>query len=164
MSALKNITRWVADPGVGLDLVRFYLGVGLFVRGALFIAEPEVLLSYMNHSNDWFVPLALSHYVVMAHLCGGVMLALGLRTRLAALAQVPPLLGAVFSVHFADGLLSAGQSLEFAALVLFLLVTFSVFGSGKYSLDHALDVAEPYEAERHGELGAAHAMTGRRAH
>jgi len=162
MSALKNVSRLVADPAVGLDLVRFYLGVGLFVRGALFVAHPDVLLSYMNHSKHWFVPLAVSHYVVLAHLCGGMMLALGLRTRLAALAQVPPLLGAVFSVHFADGLLSAGQSLEFAALVLFLLFTFAVFGSGKYSLDHALDEAEARENRGHQQLGDAHVVTAHR--
>lgn len=140
MTHLKNMLRLVKeDPSVGLDLVRFYLGVGLFVRGALFVAHPEVLLNYMNHSNRWFLPLAVSHYVVLAHLCGGLMLALGLRTRLAALVQVPPLLGAVFSVHFAEGLMSAGQSLEFAALVLFLLCVFSAFGSGRYSLDQVVD-------------------------
>lgn len=48
MTSLKNLARLVADPSVALDLVRFYLGVGLFVRGALFVAQPEVLLSYMG--------------------------------------------------------------------------------------------------------------------
>jgi putative oxidoreductase len=161
MISLKNITRLVSDPSAALDLVRFYLGVGLFVRGALFIAHPEVLLKYMNHSDRWFVPLALSHYVVMAHLCGGVLLALGLRTRLAALVQVPPLIGAVFSVHYAEGLMSAGQSLEFAALVLFLLVVFSAFGSGRYSLDHVLDSDDV--KQRESGLAPHHPLT-RRAH
>ena len=141
------------NPGRGLDLVRFYLGIGLFARGALFVSHPEVLLSYMEQTNRWVVPLAVSHYVVMAHMCGGVMLALGLLTRWAALAQVPPLLGAVFYVHYGEGLLSAGQSLEFAALVLFLLAVFSVTGAGDWSLDHVLEerreAAEEDEEEAH---------------
>lgn len=163
MTRLKNLMRLVADPSAGLDLVRFYLGVGLFVRGALFIARPEVLLSYMNHSNRWFIPLAVSHYVVMAHLCGGVLLALGLRTRLAAWVQVPPLVGAVFSVHSSEGLMSAGQSLEFAALVLFLLMVFGTFGAGRYSLDHVLDAGEPEKDDAHPELSEGHSLASRRA-
>lgn len=160
---LKNLKGWIADPSVALDLVRFYLGIGLFVRGALFISRPEVLLSYMNHSNRWFLPLAVSHYVVLAHLCGGLLLALGLRTRLVALVQVPPLLGAVFSVHYAEGLMSAGQSLEFAALVLFLLLVLGVFGAGRYSLDHLLDAAADREAESQSRLTLDH-RAARRAH
>jgi uncharacterized membrane protein YphA (DoxX/SURF4 family) len=101
----------------------------------LFIGQPEVLLDFLKRSHSWFVPLALSQYVVAAHLCGGILLALGLGTRLAAAVQIPPLLGAVLFVHIGEGLLTAGQSLEFAALVLAMLSAFAVFGSGRLSLD-----------------------------
>lgn len=126
---------WWKDPSVGLDVIRIYLGVGLMVRGALFISRPDVLIDFLNRSNSWFVPLAISQYVVAAHLCGGILLALGLGTRLAAVVQIPPLLGAVLTVHLGEGLLSAGQSLEFAALVLAMLGVFSIFGSGRVSLE-----------------------------
>ncbi len=127
--------QWWRDPSVGLDVIRIYLGVGLMVRGALFVSRPEVLIDFLKHSNSWFIPLAVSQYVVAAHLCGGILLALGLGTRLAAAVQIPPLLGAVLFVHLHDGLLTAGQSLEFAALVLSMLGAFTVFGSGRLSLD-----------------------------
>lgn len=126
---------WWKDPSVGLDVIRIYLGVGLMVRGALFISRPDVLIDFLNRSNSWFVPLAISQYVVAAHLCGGILLALGLGTRLAAVVQIPPLLGAVLTVHLGEGLLSAGQSLEFAALVLAMLGVFSIFGAGRVSVD-----------------------------
>lgn len=129
---------WWQDPSLGLDVVRVYLGVGLMVRGALFIGRPEVLLEFLKRTDSWFLPLAVSQYVIAAHLCGGILLALGLGTRLAAALQVPPLIGAVLLVHLGEGLLSAGQSLEFAALVLAMLTAFSVFGSGRLSLDHWL--------------------------
>jgi uncharacterized membrane protein YphA (DoxX/SURF4 family) len=143
--ATESKKAWWQDPSVGLDLIRIYLGVGLMVRGALFISRPEVLLDFLKRSHSWFVPLALSQYVVAAHLCGGILLALGLGTRLAAAAQIPPLLGAVLFVHIGEGLLTAGQSLEFAALVLAMLGAFSVFGSGRLSLDSWL-------AKRNAEL------------
>jgi uncharacterized membrane protein YphA (DoxX/SURF4 family) len=49
--------------------------------------------------------------------------------------QIPVLTGAVLLVHWQDGLLSANQSLEFSALVLFLLVLVCAFGGGRWSLD-----------------------------
>lgn len=126
---------WWQDPSVGLDLIRIYLGLGLMVRGALFISQPEVLMDFLKRTHMWFIPLAVSQYVVAAHLCGGILLALGLGTRLAAAVQIPPLIGAVLFVHIGEGLLTAGQSLEFATLVLLMLTAFSVFGSGRLSLD-----------------------------
>lgn len=126
---------WWRDPSVGLDVIPIYLGVGLMVRGGLFIGNPDVLVEFLRRSNHWFVPLAAAQYVVAAHLCGGILLALGLGTRLAAAVQIPPLVGAVLFVHIGEGLLTAGQSLEFAALVLAMLSVFSVFGAGRLSLD-----------------------------
>ena len=135
--ATDSNRAWWKDASLGLDLVRIYLGVGLMVRGALFISQPEVLVSFLKQTNMWFIPLAVSQYVVAAHLCGGILLALGLGTRLAAAVQVPPLLGAVLFVHLREGLLHGG-ALEFAGLVLTLLTAFTVFGAGRVSLDHWL--------------------------
>jgi len=133
--ATESNKKWWQDPSVGLDVIRIYLGIGLMVRGALFISHPEALMEFLKRTHSWFVPLAVSQYVVAAHLCGGILLALGLGTRLAAAVQIPPLLGAVLFVHAHEGLLTAGQSLEFAALVLAMLSAFTVFGAGRVSLD-----------------------------
>jgi uncharacterized membrane protein YphA (DoxX/SURF4 family) len=119
----------------GLDLLRIYLGVGLLVRGALFIAKPDVLLSMIASSGDWFWPAAIAHYVAAVHIAGGFMLAIGAYTRLAAAVQVPVLAGAVFFTHWGEGLLGRAQALEFAGLVLFMLLVFVAFGAGPLSVD-----------------------------
>ncbi len=80
----------------------------------------------------------LVHYITIAHLVGGLMLAAKLFTRLAALVQIPILIGAVFFVHIEEGLFAPGQSLKLAALVLFLLILVAVFGPGHFSLDYVL--------------------------
>jgi uncharacterized membrane protein YphA (DoxX/SURF4 family) len=134
-TSIESKQPWWRDPSIGLDVIRIYLGVGLMVRGALFISNPDVLIHFLRQSSSWFIPLAVSQYVVAAHLCGGILLALGLGTRVAAAVQIPPLIGAVLFVHIGEGLLTAGQSLEFAALVLAMLSAFTVFGAGKVSLD-----------------------------
>ncbi len=42
----------------------------------------------------------------------------------------------MFFVHRRDELFALGQSLEFSALVLFLLCVFTIAGAGKLSLDY----------------------------
>jgi uncharacterized membrane protein YphA (DoxX/SURF4 family) len=56
------------------------------------------------------------------------------------------LLGAVFLVHWGDGLLREGQSLELAGLVLAMLVAYTVFGAGPLSLDHRARAQQRLEA------------------
>lgn len=141
----KPIETWNAvtsEPSFGYDLIRMFLGVALFVRGAMFIANPESLSAFTRQTGDWFFPLALGHYVGMAHIGGGIMLALGIGTRIAAVIQMPILLGAVFVVHWDEGLLAQGQSLELSGLVLVLLAVYAVFGGGPLSMDQRLSTAE----------------------
>ncbi len=124
-----------------LDCVRIYLGLGLFARGLLLITNTSTgyfvdMLQRSGH--NWLMTGAMLHYVMLAHFVGGGLLAVGFFTRIAALVQIPILAGAVFVVHRSDGLFAMGQSLEFSALVLFLLVIFLVSGAGRLSVDYSV--------------------------
>jgi uncharacterized membrane protein YphA (DoxX/SURF4 family) len=132
---LSRVAAWTSTHrDVALDVLRVYLGLGLFIRGALVIDNPRLLGNYMS-GVDWFWPLLVSHYVAVAHLGGGLLLMFGLVTRIAAAMQVPALVGAVFIVHLREGLMAQSQSLELSVLVLFMLLVFTVFGAGRLSLD-----------------------------
>lgn len=136
---IETLEQWLASHrAVAWDVLRAYLGVALFVRGILFVSHPGLLAAYMSRTGPWFWQMAISHYVGIAHLGGGILLTVGFVTRWAALAQIPALLGAVFLVHLREGLMAAGQSLELSTLVLALLILFAVFGAGKYSVDRRL--------------------------
>ncbi len=124
-----------AQRDLVLDALRVYLGTGLFFRGLALLMTEGGLQQLLGATEPGLGLTGLSVYVIAAHLVGGALLAVGLYTRLAALVQLPVLVGAVFLVHWRDGLLSADQSLEFSALVLFLLLLVSTFGSGRWSLD-----------------------------
>ena len=147
MNTLEHIQHQVdTHKERAFDLLRIYLGLGLFIRGVLFIADSSAYAELISGSSTpTFESAALMHYVALAHIGGGILLALGLLTRLAALIQIPILAGAVFFVHLPEGLTSADQSLEFAALVLVLLVLVFVYGSGKWSVDYYLLTQEEPE-------------------
>lgn len=122
-----------------LDCIRIYLGLALLARGLLMITNtsaPFIVDLMQRGGQSWLTSGILLHYVMIAHFVGGILLTVGLLTRIAALAQIPILLGAVFFVHRQDGLFALGQSLELSALVLFLLVMFALSGAGKLSLDY----------------------------
>jgi uncharacterized membrane protein YphA (DoxX/SURF4 family) len=140
-----------------LDLIRIYLGTGLFVKGIYLITHRDFLAQTLEQSGSlWFAPAAIAHYIFPAHILGGILLALGLLTRAAALVQIPILAGAVFYVYLPRAaLLEARENLEFSALVLFLLVVFSIYGSGRYSLDYYL--SRKLEAKPQSEPAASSA-------
>ena len=149
MEPLARWTTWCnAHRAEAFDLVRVYLGLGLFVRGLLFLTNSEAYFALMPEAGPGFlVSGTLLHYVALAHLGGGVLLTVGLLTRIAALVQVPILLGAVIFVHGTEGLLGGDQSFELAAMVLFLLVLFMLWGSGPWSLDAVLARQAEHEQE-----------------
>lgn len=128
---IETIHRLNEHAAHGYALIRIYLGVALFVRGFIMLANPTSITSIPG-AQDYYMAYS---YVIVGHLVGGLLLAIGLYGRMAALIQIPILFGAVFFIHLRQGLMVAGQSLELAALVLLLLAVFVVFGSGKLSVD-----------------------------
>ena len=141
MQRLNAFASWAKSRReLWLDCVRIYLGLGLLARGLLLITNTSTgyMIDLLQRTNQpWLLTGAMLHYVMLAHFAGGVLLTLGFLTRIAALVQIPILAGAVFLVHRKDGLFAMGQSLEFSALVLFLLVVIFVSGAGKLSVDYA---------------------------
>ena len=148
---LNQCKSWLhSHPDVMMDLVRIYLGVALFFKGIYFMANRDALLQIMEKAVSWSIaPAAIAHYIVPAHLVGGVLLALGLLTRYAAVAQIPILIGAVFYVHLPESTLMSvepRQNLELSALVLFLTCLVCLHGSGRFSVDHLITKGQPQDA------------------
>ena len=138
---MQNPVPWLeARRHLCFEVLRIYLGVGLFIKGVLFASDPNSLSGWVR--DGWLdASIAmLAHYIVLSHLVGGLMLAAGLLTRVAAAVNVPILLGAVLFVHQKDGLFTRTQGLEFTLFVLFTLVLMVWHGSGKWSLDYVLFV------------------------
>lgn len=141
MNTLHHIEKWGdAHHPKWLDFIRMLLGLFLFLKGIEFINHMETLTALMAKSS-FLGSLSLgllAHYVVFAHLLGGAMIAVGLLTRLAALVQIPILLGAVLFVNSSAGILAPHHELWLSILVLVLLIAFLVGGSGPISMDEQM--------------------------
>ena len=146
MEKLRQFIGWAdTHPKVWLDCVRIYLGLGLFIRGLFIITNTraefiQALIQRLEY--PWLITAGILHYVALAHLIGGLMLIVGLLTRIAAWVQIPILVGALL-IHRSDGLMTMGQSLELSALVLFLLITFALAGAGPLSVDNGMPKLKP---------------------
>ena len=76
----QEMRAQLARPEFGFDLLRVYLGLGLVIRGALFAGEPALLERFIDNST-WLFPMLLAHALVLSHIVGGLMLAVGCCTR-----------------------------------------------------------------------------------
>lgn len=139
MEELERLRRWLdAHRELWLDLLRVYFGFALFAKGVAFALEGNTLFDTVQSANIGFGDGMIAHYVIVAHIGGGLFLGIGLLTRLMAAVQIPILAGAVLLVHRKEGLFTAQMTLEFTILVLMLLVLFTAAGAGRLSVDHWL--------------------------
>ncbi len=148
--AFHRFKGWAkTHADIFLDLTRVYLGIGLLVKGFFFLAHGDYLMKLVQDAGDLFIaPATIAHYVIPVHIVGGALLAAGLMTRIAALAQIPILIGAMFWLHLPKMLaVEPRQNLEFSALVLFLMVLILIFGAGRWSMDHFLSRRTPDELQ-----------------
>ncbi len=135
------------NPDLWLDVLRIYVGIALFIKGVVSLRNAVGLATLMHTSHVPFAGMALAELASLAHVAGGLMLAYGIFTRVGAAIQIPNLLSAVLFVHLREGLFTQAQTLEFALLVLFLLVVFALSGAGPWSVDYHFRARRPLRTE-----------------
>ncbi len=144
MELLDDLKRWLdGHRHLAMDLVRIYLGIGLMVMGVEFILERQALVGSLSASSISWSAGALAHLVILVHLGAGLMLTLGLYTRLAAAAFVPLVIGALLFVQGPASWVAVHTDFKFSLLILALLLALTVRGSGPLSVDHLLEESAP---------------------
>ncbi len=122
-----------------LDVVRIALGIIIFAKGVSFISDTDSVARLIERTHFQLSIWSAVHYVAFAHLVGGIFIALGFSTRIAVVFQLPILIGAVFFVNITNGFSFLNSEFWLSAIVLILLLVFLVIGSGRYSLDNAMN-------------------------
>jgi putative oxidoreductase len=136
MNMMDRIEHWGdTHHPAWLDVVRIGLGVLLFVKGVSFISDTTKLSELIRELDVQLWTVGAVHYVAFAHIFGGFLIAMGCLTRISALVQIPILIAAVFFVNMRTGFSYLNSELWLSLIVLFLVVLFSVSGSGKLSMD-----------------------------
>ena len=93
------------------------------------------LYEILNPLDEWLGTVMIVHYVTMAHLAGGILIVIGLITRLAVLVQIPVLIGAIL-INFIGVMNST--NLIASIIVFCACIFFLIYGSGKHSVDYTL--------------------------
>ena len=137
MKAISNIEHWAdAHHPKWLDIIRMFLGLVLIGKGISFLGNTELFVQMLSNSSVEFLAISIAHYVIIAHLMGGILITIGLLTRIAVLFQLPILIGAIVFVNLSQGFFAINSDLPFSVLVLTLLVFFLIYGSGPLSVDN----------------------------
>ena len=134
MGTIKSLNKWAnAHTYYPLDLLRVALGVFLFIKGIHFLNNMQSLIQLFEPIKDIPGGMVWLHYVMPAHFIGGILIAFGLLTRWAIIAQIPILIGALLVNLLGE--FNTGSFL-LATLTLILCVFFLFYGSGKHSADY----------------------------
>lgn len=136
----EKLIESVKDKSLSIELLRVYLGVALFFKGIYFIGHMKDIFSVISNQFP-YIDFLLAHYVVLAHIVGGVCILVGLFTRIAAIANVPVLLSAIFFVQNRSTGAQTRFELELVVMVFFLLLFFIWQGSGYFSADNYIKMS-----------------------
>ena len=119
-----------------MDIVRIALGIFLVYKAVDFLNNMGNLVSLMSQNTSFgsFAYLLAGHYVVFAHLLGGILLIFGVLTRFACVIQIPVMIGAIFFVGTNKEMLRPYSELLVSIIILLLLVYFLIAGNGPLSV------------------------------
>ena len=118
----------------GLALLRIFTGVSLAVAHGIGKIPPGEGLINRTGDLGFPMPVMFAWAAALSEFLGGILLALGLFTRLAGFFIAFTMLVALIGVHGADPY----QKQELAFMYFFIAVAFMLKGSGDWSIDSFL--------------------------
>ncbi len=140
MNSILRIEEWGDHHHpMWADLLRILLGLTLILKGFFLTEHETVITNLLLENHLQYLIFMAAQYVVLMHLCGGILIALGILTRFAALMNLPILIAAVFFINIPHGLLPLNSELFLSIVVLFLLIFFMVLGDGKLSAENFIE-------------------------
>ena len=129
-----------------LGFLRIALGLILIWKGIEFILNLNVLATFLRESGlTYKIGTAVSitlltHLIIALHLIGGICIALGIRTRIFCLLNLPVLIGAVFLVNLRQNIFKPYSEFWLSLFVLLLIVCFLIEGNGRLlAVEHDMD-------------------------
>ncbi|MGH7333282.1 MAG: DoxX family protein [Candidatus Rokuibacteriota bacterium] len=130
----------------GILLLRLVIGAVYVMHGYLAFAVlgPQTVAGYITRIGyPSALGTVLAWYLIVVHVVGGVLIVIGLWTRWAALANIPPIASAVFLLHLQQGFFmktvgpTSVGGYEFSLTVLVATIALVFLGSGAASIDRA---------------------------
>lgn len=155
MNYVQRLEQWGASHHPKyIDILRIAFGIFLCFKGIEFGNDKALWEQAMQEATPFnaFLIVILVHYIIFAHAVGGFMIAAGLLTRVACIAQIPILLGALIFIH--SNVVQHFSEFFLSLLTLLMLIYFLIVGSGPWSLDRLItENDERNERRRRSRLG-----------
>lgn len=140
MATIKSLNKWANRHSYYyVDALRVALGIFLFSKALSFMTHSEALINVIGPLQNLSGGVLFLHYMVPAHIVGGLLITFGLLTRWAVVAQLPLLFGAL--IVNCIGEINTLELLE-ASIAFLLCLFFLYFGSGKNSADYYLKMQQ----------------------
>ncbi len=120
----------------GATVLRIFLGVIYIMHAylAAFVFGPSGMAAYQTAKGIPFPEIG-TWYVIVAHGLGGICLILGILVRVAALVNIPIMVGALVFVHLKQGFfMDKDGGYEYALLVLGATIAQALLGAGAFTL------------------------------
>lgn len=134
MKIIDKLNKWAnKHSSIGLDIFRISSGIFLVYKGLFLWENTRYTIDSLNPFGGAEYGDLVIHSIAITHLIGGLMIIFGLLTRIAALAQIPILVGAII-INF-SGLMVMGNLVQ-ASIILAGMVALIILGSGKHSIDY----------------------------
>ncbi|PYO36054.1 MAG: LysR family transcriptional regulator [Candidatus Rokuibacteriota bacterium] len=120
----------------GATVLRVFLGIIYIMHAYLvvFVFGPRGMAAYQAAKGIPFPEIG-TWYVIVAHGLGGICLILGILVRVAALVNIPIMVGALVFVHLKQGFfMGKDGGYEYALLVLGATIAQALLGAGAFTL------------------------------
>jgi uncharacterized membrane protein YphA (DoxX/SURF4 family) len=123
--------RWLTLVRIALGLILFWKGIN-FMRDSsdLHLMLQRMSIGVVDKNSVW-----IEFLITYINLLGGLFIIVGLFTKTSSIILIPILISVVFFVNTRHGLNQSTFELVLSAIVLILLILFSIKGSGILSAD-----------------------------
>jgi len=143
MNTLSIQNTLISTPSISTLPLRLIAGFIFSAHGA------QKLFAWfggygLDGTGQWMESIGLTPGYLMAltagsaEFFGGLLLIIGLFTRLSAFVLSITMIVAIFSVHIHNGLFMSNNGYEFGLALLGISVALSIQGSGKYAIDNII--------------------------
>lgn len=139
MNLLTKIRNWGDNHHPkSIDYLRIVLGLTLIWQGVSFATNLHAFTTLMEGSGlGTAVSISFTaHLIIVLHIIGGLLIALGSNTRLFCMLNIPILVVAVFFVNLPNHIFQPYAEFWFSCVVLLGLVCFLIEGDGVISIEH----------------------------
>ncbi|MGN7205505.1 DoxX family protein [Pedobacter sp. SAFR-022] len=140
MELIAKIQRWGdRHHPKWLDYFRILLGLILMWKGIQFATNLDAFTALMKDASLGKAATIslLAHVIIVLHILGGLMIAVGTQTRIVCLLNLLILFGAVFFVNLREDIARPYSEIWLSSFVLIGLLCFLIEGDGVISIEYS---------------------------